>query len=247
MLVGPGSPRKKKVRRPGRIRAAAGPPVRGGGCCPLDGPPFAPGLIDAHCHVADSSIPAAAPTAASRSAPLHPGDPCRVLREAINLTNRQARRVTVSGYEGTTPCAVPASHPRRPGPCRAVPPGRAVPHVAARLRLTARRYGPPGSSTGSRSPRAAPSRPRREGQPRRGGVRGTDFALLRALRGRHHPDGRRRAGPPDAAGRASARGALGNHRSASADLLPPRFAAFSLADQPRAVASGIYGRSCPTR
>ena len=241
MLVRDG--RIAAVGDPGEIRAAAGP---GAQVARLDGATVVPGLIDAHCHVADIGYLAAGADCSQPSAPDIPAIQAR-LREAAARTPAGSW-VTGSGYveyqlrEGR--------HPTRDDldAGRAGPPGRAVPHVAARLRAEQR-----GAAGGRvRRPAAGSAgrrlRPRRRGPPRRRGVRGADVRAVRAQpAGRHRPDGRRRAGPPDAAGRAAPRGAR-HHRGLRRGPAPRHASPRSpRRTRPARCSSGSTAWSCTTR
>jgi len=91
MLVRDG--RVAAVGQPGEIRAAASPGAR---VVRLDGATVVPGLIDAHCHVANIGYLAAGADCSQPSAPAIPAIQAR-LREAVGRTP-EGSWVTGSGY-----------------------------------------------------------------------------------------------------------------------------------------------------
>ena len=91
MLVRDG--RIAAVGSPGQVRAAAGP---GAAVARLDGATVLPGLIDAHCHVADIGYLAAGADCSQPSAPDIPAIQAR-LRDAAGRTP-EGSWVTGGGY-----------------------------------------------------------------------------------------------------------------------------------------------------
>jgi predicted amidohydrolase YtcJ len=234
MLVRDG--RIAAVGGPGAIRAAAGP---GAEVARLDGATIVPGLIDAHCHVADIGYLAAGADCSQPSAPDIPAIQAR-LREASSRTPAGSW-VTGSGYveyqlrEGR--------HPTRADLDQAVPDRPAVLYHtslhacvlnSAALRAAGfedRQPDPPGGAFG------------RDGEGRLDGVvfEGPMFALLE----RNLRDDITRMGATERARlmqRAGQRlAALGITAACDADLRRDTFAAFAEADQAGALHQRIYG------
>ena len=234
MLVRDG--RIAAVGDPGEIRAAAGP---GAEVARLDGATIIPGLIDAHCHVADIGYLAAGADCSQPSAPDIPAIQAR-LREASARTPAGSW-VTGSGYveyqlrEGR--------HPTRADLDQAVPDRPAVLYHtslhacvlnSAALRAAGfadRQPDPPGGAFG------------RDGEGRLDGVvfEGPMFALLE----RNLRDDITRMGAAERARlmeRAGQRlAALGITAACDADLRRDTFAAFAEADQAGALHQRIYG------
>jgi hypothetical protein len=234
MLVRDG--RIAAVGDPGAIRAAAGP---GAEVARLDGATIVPGLIDAHCHVADIGYLAAGADCSQPSAPDIPAIQAR-LREASSRTPAESW-VTGSGYveyqlrEGR--------HPTRAELDQAVPDRPAVLYHtslhacvlnSAALRAAGfedRQPDPPGGAFG------------RDGEGRLDGVvfEGPMFALLE----RNLRDDITRMGAAERARlmqRAGQRlAALGITAACDADLRRDTFAAFAEADQAGALHQRIYG------
>jgi hypothetical protein len=219
-----------------QIRAEAGP---GAQVARLDGATVIPGLIDAHCHVADIGYLAAGADCSQPSAPDIPAIQAR-LREASGRTPAGSW-VTGSGYveyqlrEGR--------HPTRAELDQAVPDRPAVLYhtslhacVLNSAALRAARFedrqpDPPGGAFG------------RDGEGRLNGVvfEGPMFALLeRNLRDDMTRMGAtERARLMDRAGQRLA--ALGITAACDADLRRDTFAAFAEADQAGALHQRIYG------
>jgi predicted amidohydrolase YtcJ len=244
MVPGAGTARAMLVRDgriaavgdPGEIRAAAGP---GAEVARLDGATILPGLIDAHCHVADIGYLAAGADCSQPSAPDIPAIQAR-LREASSRTPAGSW-VTGSGYveyqlrEGR--------HPTRADLDQAVPDRPAVLYHtslhacvlnSAALRAAGfedRQPDPPGGAFG------------RDGEGRLDGVvfEGPMFALLE----RNLRDDITRMGAAERARlmqRAGQRlAALGITAACEADLRRDTFAAFAEADQAGALHQRIYG------
>ena len=244
MVPGTGAARAMLVRDgriaavgdPGEIRAAAGP---GAEVARLDGATIVPGLIDAHCHVADIGYLAAGADCSQPSAPDIPAIQAR-LREASSRTPAGSW-VTGSGYveyqlrEGR--------HPTRADLDQAVPDRPAVLYHtslhacvlnSAALRAAGfedRQPDPPGGAFG------------RDGEGRLDGVvfEGPMFALLE----RNLRDDITRMGAAERARlmqRAGQRlAALGVTAACDADLRRDTFAAFAEADQAGALHQRIYG------
>ena len=244
MVPGAGTARAMLVRDgriaavgdPGEIRAAAGP---GAEVARLDGASIVPGLIDAHCHVADIGYLAAGADCSQPSAPDIPAIQAR-LREASSRTPAGSW-VTGSGYveyqlrEGR--------HPTRADLDQAVPDRPAVLYHtslhacvlnSAALRAAGfedRQPDPPGGAFG------------RDGEGRLDGVvfEGPMFALLE----RNLRDDITRMGAAERARlmqRAGQRlAALGVTAACDADLRRDTFAAFAEADQAGALHQRIYG------
>ncbi|HMH94060.1 MAG TPA: amidohydrolase family protein, partial [Streptosporangiaceae bacterium] len=244
MVPGAGAARAMLVRDgriaavgdPGEIRAAAGP---GAEVARLDGATIVPGLIDAHCHVADIGYLAAGADCSQPSAPDIPAIQAR-LREASSRTPAGSW-VTGSGYveyrlrEGR--------HPTREDLDQAVPDRPAVVYHtslhacvlnSAALRAAGfedRQPDPPGGAFG------------RDGEGRLDGVvfEGPMFALLE----RNLRDDITRMGAAERARlmqRAGQRlAALGVTAACDADLRRDTFAAFAEADQAGALHQRIYG------
>jgi predicted amidohydrolase YtcJ len=234
MLVRDG--RIAAVGDPGEIRAAAGP---GAEVARLDGATIVPGLIDAHCHVADIGYLAAGADCSQPSAPDIPAIAAR-LREASSRTPAGSW-VTGSGYveyqlrEGR--------HPTRADLDQAVPDRPAVLYHtslhacvlnSAALRAAGfedRQPDPPGGAFG------------RDGEGRLDGVvfEGPMFALLERNLGEDitRMDAAERAHLMDRAGQRLA--ALGITAACDADLRRDTFAAFAEADQAGALHQRIYG------
>ena len=244
MVPGAGTARAMLVRDgriaavgdPGEIRAAAGP---GAEVARLDGATIVPGLIDAHCHVADIGYLAAGADCSQPSAPDIPAIQAR-LREASSRTPAGSW-VTGSGYveyqlrEGR--------HPTRADLDQAVPDRPAVLYHtslhacvlnSAALRAAGfedRQPDPPGGAFG------------RDGEGRLDGVvfEGPMFALLE----RNLRDDITRMGAAERARlmqRAGQRlAALGVTAACDADLRRDTFAAFAEADQAGALHQRIYG------
>jgi predicted amidohydrolase YtcJ len=244
MVPGAGTARAMLVRDgriaavgdPGAIRAAAGP---GAEVARLDGATIVPGLIDAHCHVADIGYLAAGADCSQPSAPDIPAIQAR-LREASSRTPAGSW-VTGSGYveyqlrEGR--------HPTRADLDQAVPDRPAVLYHtslhacvlnSAALRAAGfedRQPDPPGGAFG------------RDGEGRLDGVvfEGPMFALLE----RNLRDDVTRMGAAERARlmqRAGQRlAALGITAACDADLRRDTFAAFAEADQAGALHQRIYG------
>ena len=220
----------------GEIRAAASP---GAEVARLDGATIVPGLIDAHCHVADIGYLAAGADCSQPSAPDIPAIQAR-LREASGRTPAGSW-VTGSGYveyqlrEGR--------HPSRADLDQAVPDRPAVLYHtslhacvlnSAALRAAGfsdRQPDPPGGAFG------------RDGEGRLDGVvfEGPMFALLeRNLREDiTRMGGAERARLMQRAGQRLA--ALGITAACDADLRRDTFAAFAEADQAGALHQRIYG------
>ena len=234
MLVRDG--RIAAVGDPGEIRAAASPGAR---LARLDGATVVPGLIDAHCHVADIGYLAAGADCSQPAAPDIPAIQVR-LREASARTPAGAW-VTGSGYveyqlrEGR--------HPTRADLDQAVPDRPAVLyhtslHACVLNSAALRAAGfadhqpdPPGGAFG------------RDGEGRLDGVvfEGPMFALLE----RNMKEDITRMG---AAGRARLMqragerlAALGLTAACDADLRRDTFAAFAEADQAGRLHQRIYG------
>jgi predicted amidohydrolase YtcJ len=244
MVPGAGTARAMLVRDgriaavgdPGEIRAAAGP---GAEVARLDGATIVPGLIDAHCHVADIGYLAAGADCSQPSAPDIPAIQAR-LREASSRTPAGSW-VTGSGYveyqlrEGR--------HPTRADLDQAVPDRPAVLYHtslhacvlnSAALRAAGfedRQPDPPGGAFG------------RDGEGRLDGVvfEGPMFALLE----RNLRDDITRMGATERARlmqRAGQRlAAFGITAACDADLRRDTFAAFAEADQAGALLQRIYG------
>jgi predicted amidohydrolase YtcJ len=244
MVPGAGTARAMLVRDgriaavgdPGEIRAAAGP---GAEVARLDGATIVPGLIDAHCHVADIGYLAAGADCSQPSVPDIPAIQAR-LREASSRTPAGSW-VTGSGYveyqlrEGR--------HPTRADLDQAVPDRPAVLYHtslhacvlnSAALRAAGfedRQPDPPGGAFG------------RDGEGRLDGVvfEGPMFALLE----RNLRDDITRMGATERARlmqRAGQRlAALGITAACDADLRRDTFAAFAEADQAGALHQRIYG------
>jgi hypothetical protein len=244
MVPGAGTARAMLVRDgriaavgdPAEIRAAAGP---GAEVARLDGATIVPGLIDAHCHVADIGYLAAGADCSQPSAPDIPAIQAR-LREASSRTPAGSW-VTGSGYveyqlrEGR--------HPTRADLDQAVPDRPAVLYHtslhacvlnSAALRAAGfedRQPDPPGGAFG------------RDGEGRLDGVvfEGPMFALLE----RNLRDDITRMGAAERARlmqRAGQRlAALGITAACDADLRRDTFAAFAEADQAGALHQRIYG------
>jgi predicted amidohydrolase YtcJ len=234
MLVRDG--RIAAVGDPGEIRAAAGP---GAVVARLDGATIIPGLIDAHCHVADIGYLAAGADCSQPSAPDIPAIQAR-LREASGQTPAGSW-VTGSGYveyrlrEGR--------HPTRADLDQAVPDRPAVLYHtslhacvlnSAALRAAGfadRQPDPPGGAFG------------RDGEGRLDGVvfEGPMFALFE----QNLRDDITRMGTAERARlmeRAGQRlAALGITAACDADLRRDSFAAFAEADQAGALHQRIYG------
>ena len=244
MVPGAGTARAMLVRDgriaavgdPGEIRAAAGP---GAEVARLDGASIVPGLIDAHCHVADIGYLAAGADCSQPSAPDIPAIQAR-LREASSRTPAGSW-VTGSGYveyqlrEGR--------HPTRADLDQAVPDRPAVLYHtslhacvlnSAALRAAGfedRQPDPPGGAFG------------RDGEGRLDGVvfEGPMFALLE----RNLRDDITRMGAAER-GRLMERAgqrlaALGITAACDADLRRDTVAAFAEADQAGALHQRIYG------
>ncbi len=234
MLVRDG--RIAAVGDPAQVRAAASP---GAAVTRLDGATVIPGLIDAHCHVADVGYLAAGADCSPPSAPDIPAIQAR-LREAAGRT-ADGSWVTGSGYveyrlrEGR--------HPTRDDLDQAVPDRPAVLYHtslhacvlnSAALRAAGfadRQPDPPGGAFG------------RDREGRLDGVvfEGPMFALFE----RNLRDDITRMG---AAGRALLMQRAGQHLAAlgitaacEADMRRDTFAAFAAADQAGALAQRIYG------
>ena len=234
MLVRDG--RIAAVGDPGEIRAAAGP---GAAVARLDGATVIPGLIDAHCHVADVGYLAAGADCSQPTAPDIPAIQAR-LREASARTP-PGSWVTGSGYveyqlrEGR--------HPTRADLDQAVPDRPAVLYhtslhacVLNSAALRAAGFGdrqpdPPGGAFG------------RDGEGRLDGVvfEGPMFALFE----RNLRDDITRMGAAERARlmeRAGQRlAALGITAACDADLRRDTFGAFAEADQAGALHQRIYG------
>jgi predicted amidohydrolase YtcJ len=234
MLVRDG--RIAAVGDPGEIRAAAGP---GAEVARLGGATIVPGLIDAHCHVADIGYLAAGADCSQPSAPDIPAIQAR-LREASSRTPAGSW-VTGSGYveyqlrEGR--------HPTRADLDQAVPDRPAVLYHtslhacvlnSAALRAAGfedRQPDPPGGAFG------------RDGEGRLNGVvfEGPMFALLE----RNLREDLTRMGAAERARlmeRAGERlAALGITAACDADLRRDTFGAFAEADQAGVLHQRIYG------
>jgi hypothetical protein len=234
MLVRDG--RIAAVGGPGEIRAAAGP---GAQVARLDGATVIPGLIDAHCHVADIGYLAAGADCSQLSAPDIPAIQAR-LREASGRTPAGSW-VTGSGYveyqlrEGR--------HPTRADLDQAVPDRPAVLyhtslHACVLNTAALRAAGfedqqpdPPGGAFG------------RDGEGRLDGVvfEGPMFALFE----HNLRDDITRMGAAERARlmeRAGQRlAALGITAACDADLRRDTFAAFAEADQAGALHQRVYG------
>src|SRR5580698_5626858 len=224
------------VGTPEQVRAAAGP---GAQVVRLDGATVVPGLIDAHCHVADVGYLAAAADCSQPSAPDIPAIQAR-LREAADRTPEGAW-VTGGGYveyklrEGR--------HPTRDELDQAVPSRPAVVYHtslhacvlnSAALRtagLQDRQPDPPGGAFG------------RDGEGRLNGVvfEGPMFALFEqnVRDDITRMGGAERARLMQRAGQRLA--ALGVTAACDADLRRDTFAAFAEADQAGALDQRIYG------
>ena len=224
------------VGGPGQIRAAAGP---GAQVARLDGATVIPGLVDAHCHVADIGYLAAGADCSQPSAPDIPAIQAR-LREASRRAPAGSW-VTGSGYveyqlrEGR--------HPTRADLDQAVPDRPAVLYhtslhacVLNSAALRAAGFGdrqpdPPGGAFG------------RDGEGRLDGVvfEGPMFALFE----RNLRDDMARMGAAERARlmeRAGQRlAALGLTAACDADLRRDSFAAFAEADQAGGLHQRIYG------
>jgi predicted amidohydrolase YtcJ len=234
MLVRDG--RIAAVGDPAEIRAAAGPGAR---VARLDGATVVPGLIDAHCHVADIGYLAAGADCSQPSAPDIPAIQAR-LREAVARTPAGSW-VTGSGYveyrlrEGR--------HPTRDDLDQAVPDRPAVLYHtslhacvlnSAALRTAGfgdRQPDPPGGAFG------------RDGEGRLNGVvfEGPMFALFEqnVRDDVTRMGGAERARLMQRAGQGLA--ALGVTAACDADLRRDTFAAFAEADQAGALDQRIYG------
>jgi predicted amidohydrolase YtcJ len=234
MLVRDG--RIAAVGDPGEIRAAAGPAAQ---VARLDGATVIPGLIDAHCHVADIGYLAAGADCSQPSAPDIPAIQAR-LREASGRTPAGSW-VTGSGYveyqlrEGRHPTRadLDAAVPDRPAVLYHTSLHACVLNSAA-LRAAGfedRQPDPPGGAFG------------RDGEGRLDGVvfEGPMFALLE----RNLRDDMTRMGAAERARlmeRAGLRlAALGITAACDADLRRDTFAAFAEADQAGALHQRIYG------
>jgi len=224
------------VGDPGEVRAAAGP---GAAVARLDGATVIPGLIDAHCHVADVGYLAAGADCSQPSAPDIPAIQAR-LREASTRTPAGSW-VTGSGYveyrlrEGR--------HPTRDDLDQAVPDRPAVVYHtslhacvlnSAALRAAGfddRQPDPPGGAFG------------RDGEGRLDGVvfEGPMFALFE----QNLRDDITRMGAAERARLIERAGqhlaALGITAACDADLRRDTFAAFAEADQAGALRQRIYG------
>ena len=244
MAPGSGSARALLVRDgriaavgdPGEIRAAAGPGAR---LARLDGATVVPGLIDAHCHVADIGYLAAGADCSQPAAPGIPAIQAR-LREAAGRTP-DGSWVTGSGYveyqlrEGR--------HPTRADLDLAVPDRPAVLYhtslhacVLNSAALRAAGFGdrqpdPPGGAFG------------RDDEGRLNGVvfEGPMFALLE----RNMKEDITRMGAAERARLVERAGqrlaALGLTAACDADLRRDTFAAFAEADQAGRLHQRIYG------
>src|SRR5262249_50503216 len=224
------------VGQPGEIRAAASP---GAAVVRLDGATIIPGLIDAHCHVADIGYLAAGADCSQPSAPGIPAIQAR-LREAAGQTP-EGSWVTGSGYvednlrEGRHPTRAELDEavPNRPAVLYHTSLHACVLNTAA-LREAGFEDGqpdPPGGAFG------------RDGQGRLDGVvyEAPMFALLE--RNLRHDLGRMGAGQRSrlVAGAGRSRAELGVTAACDADLRRDTYGAFAEADAGDVLSQRIYG------